>query len=364
MKNIIITTMLILVVSLLVSHAISLENDLSSGNQQRNTDGTLSFSVRTATYNGQYAPRNSGAIWITNSANQFVKTIKVWANPYRWTLIRWNASSGGNTTGAITGASLNNHQLHNITWNGANNQGTQQPDGDYKINIEFTEHNATASNMGKYKQITFTKGPTAVNQTIPNETYFRDMTLVWTPVVVNGSVFGTVVDGAGLPVSGATVQAGAFSVTTGVNGAYDIVLAPATWSMTCSAPGHTPQTVDNVVVGSGQAVEQNFVLSVVSNSDDLNSQALFQLMPPRPNPAVNQAKISYTTESSQAVQLSIFNMRGQKVFENTITSCKAGINEAIWNGKDQFGQRCPSGNYLVRIMQEGRIRTQKLQLAQ
>jgi len=78
---------------------------------------------------------------------------------------------------AITSASLNSHQLHNITWNGKDYQGNSLPDGDYKVNVEFTEHNASANNMGKYKQLTFTKGTEPVTLTIPNETYFKDMDL-------------------------------------------------------------------------------------------------------------------------------------------------------------------------------------------
>jgi hypothetical protein len=60
------------------------------------------------------------------------------------------------------------------------------------MNVEFTEHNATAGNMGKFKQITFTKGSEPVNLTIPNEQYFRDNTLSWTPVIQNGTISGIV----------------------------------------------------------------------------------------------------------------------------------------------------------------------------
>jgi len=119
------------------------------------TEGNAAFSVRTVTYNGPYGPRNAGVIWITDGNNQFVKTVKIWANNYRWTLVRWIASSSQNMTGAITSASLNSHQLHNVSWDGKNYQNVAMPDGEYKFNVEFTEHNATAANMGKFKQITF-----------------------------------------------------------------------------------------------------------------------------------------------------------------------------------------------------------------
>lgn len=274
---------LLLTLALLSSFLLSQEKPLSfAAKQDRTTEGTLNFSVRTVTYNGQYRPRNAGVIWITNAANQFVKTIKVWASPYRYTLIRWNASSGGNTTGAITGASLNNHQLHNVTWNGADYQGVQVPDGDYKVNVEFTEHNATASNMGKFKQVTFTKGTDPVNLTIPNETYFQNMSLIWTPSV--------------------------------------------------------------------------------ANSDEFNPPPVVELLPGYPNPFKDQTSVRYKTDSGQAVELSIINLRGQLVLESMARPNKSAWTEFVWDGRNRWGERCPAGSYLIQLRQGSLIRTQKLQL--
>jgi flagellar hook assembly protein FlgD len=155
--------------------------------QTRNTTGTLTFTVRTVTYNGGYAPHNVGAIWITNSTNQFVKTVKIWAQSHRDDVVRWLANSGNNTVGAVTSATLSNHQLHTVTWNGTNVSGAQVADGDYKVNVEFAEHEASSSNMGKYSVHTFTKGPANIDQTIPNETYFQNMHLVWVYVPVGNN---------------------------------------------------------------------------------------------------------------------------------------------------------------------------------
>lgn len=284
MKHIVLLLILVLLSSLLLSQSVT--SNISQGTTQKNdrtTDGTLNFSVRTVTYGGRYAPRNSGVIWITNAANQFVKTIKVWAQPYRYTLIRWNASSGGNTTGAITGASLNNHQLHNVTWNWTNSQGVQVPDGEYKVNVEFTEHNATSSNMGKFKQITFTKGANPVTLTIPNETYFQNMSLIWTPIVV-------------------------------------------------------------------------------ANSDELNPAAVLELLPGYPNPFEEQSNIRFKTDDTQLVELSILNLRGQKVLDRKLPPGKSEWTEFVWDGRNRWGERCPAGNYLVQLRQGSQIRTEKLQL--
>jgi len=154
-------------------------------NEIRNTDGTLTFTVRTVSYNGSYHPQNIGAIWITNSTNQFVKTIKIWASERRSHLVKWVQSSGNNTTGAITGATLNSHQLHSVTWNGNNYQNSVMADGNYNVNVEFTESASTTSNPGKYKTISFTKGSAPVDNVPASDAYFTNLHLVWAPVVAN-----------------------------------------------------------------------------------------------------------------------------------------------------------------------------------
>jgi hypothetical protein len=361
MKNLLLSIALILFVSLLVSHVINTGHFAATGGDGRSTEGSLAFSVRTVTYYGPYAPRNAGAIWITNAQNQFVKTIKVWASQYRYTLVRWNASSGGNTTGAVTGASLNNHQLHNVTWNGTNVQGTEAPDGEYKINVEFTEHNASAANLGKYIQVSFTKGPDPVNETIPNESYFRDMTLSWTPAIVNGTIFGGVTNGSGNPVSGALIQVGALSVNTGNDGTYSISTPPGVWSVSCSASGYGTQTASNVTVDAGAYVEQNFVLTTVGVSDELSPGARLQLLPVSPNPASSSAKINfYTTQSSES-EIRIHNLRGQKVLSARIQGTP-GWNEYVWDRRDQAGHTCPAGTYIVEVRNNGQARFRRIQL--
>ncbi len=353
---------LLVAFSLLVADYINPEGSVLFGSSERSTEGSLAFSVRTATYNGPYAPQNAGAIWITNSQNQFVKTIKVWANQYRYTLIRWIASSSQNTTGATTGASLNNHQLHNVTWNGKNYQNVEVPDGEYKINVEFTEHNATASNMGKYKQVSFVKGTDPVDQTFPNETYFKDMTLTWTPVVVNGSISGTVYGAGEQPLSGAVVQAGNFSVTSSSNGTYNIVLPPGTYTLTCSAAGYQIMDVYDVVVGSGQSVTQDFHLDTVAISDPSNNTPRLELAPLYPNPFGFCTTARIYDPLGIGLTLEVFNSRGQKVFGRSYPSKGTGWQDLLWNGQDNSGKRCANGIYNLVVRQGANAVNRKVTL--
>lgn len=362
MKNLLLTVLIAILATLLVSGASSWIPSVQGGGSTRQTEGNLNFTVRTVTYYGPYAPRNAGVIWITNSANQFVKTIKIWASQYRYTLVRWNASSGGNTTGAITGASLNNHILHNVNWNGTNTQGTQVPDGDYKVNVEFTEHNATAGNMGKFFQYTFAKGPNPINQTIPNQTYFVDMTLNWQPVLQNGILSGNVVDGSGNPIYLAQLTTGSFSWTTDMEGSYIQSLPPGEYSVTCAATGFGSETVTGVVILPEQVTTQNFQLEAVANDDPQTPETALTLAPPSPNPFRESCRISYSAKGAGPVRLEILNARGQKLLVSERDKTASGLGELIWDGRDSKGIRCPAGIYLLRLRQGSDIRTRKLLL--
>lgn len=329
--------------------------------QHRSIDGSVTFTVRTVTYNGPYGPRNAGAIWITNSSNQFVKTIKVWANQYRYTLVRWIQSSNYNTTGAVTSASLNNHQLHTVTWNARNAAGTLVEDGNYNFNVEFTEHNASSGNMGKYKTVSFAKGNTAVDQTWPNETWFRDLHLVWNPVIQNGSISGTVRGANAQPVSGAVIMAGAQTVFSGTDGTYTLSIAPGTYSVSCMLDNYVSQTQNGVVVNSAEVSTVDFNLMPVANDDPSAPLVELALSQNYPNPFRESTTIRYQLPKAAPAKLAIFNLRGQKVAELASNSSK-GWNELSWDGKDSSGKRLPLGTYFYVLSYQDRIVYNKLEL--
>jgi len=351
MRKTALTISLILLLSLLLADLINPAGSIIFGDL-RDTDGSLSFSVRTATYNGPYAPRNAGVIWITNSSNQFIKTVKIWANSYRYTLIRWIASSGQNTTGAVTSASYNNHQLHNVTWNGKNYQNQDVPDGEYKINVEFTEHNATAGNMGKFKQITFAKGPDPIDITIPNESYFRDMHLVWQPVIQNGTIAGYVKDEDNQPILGAIVQAGAFSTSSQADGHYSLSVPPGSYTVMCINTGFQDIIANDVVVTSNQTAALDYIMMTVDNDDPISPSASLSLKAPYPNPFHQETTFRIDLPKVTAYTMEIFNLRGQKILSRQLVPQSQGEQQLSWNGRDMFGKPCSPGLYLINVKQD------------
>ncbi len=138
-------------------------------------DTTVLFTVKTVSYGGAYAPRHVLAIWITNSSDQYVTSLKVRASNYKSKLFKWNTYSGGVVPAdAVSGASLTAHTTHTVKWNGKNKSGYVVPDGDYNLWVEFNETNTSGNPT---ISIPFTKGTANQHVTPANTTYFQNIDL-------------------------------------------------------------------------------------------------------------------------------------------------------------------------------------------
>jgi len=142
--------------------------------------GEITFTVRTVTQNGNYAPKHVFVIWVED-ANGFVKTRKLRGNQRKQYLYTWKDASDYNVVDAITGSTLTSHTTHTVTWDCTDLDGEIVPDGDYIVWVEFTEKHA----QGPLYNITFTKGPDAQSFIPADETYFKDLELVFTPFVAD-----------------------------------------------------------------------------------------------------------------------------------------------------------------------------------
>ncbi len=137
------------------------------------TDGSLSFTVKTVTYNGDRSLKNIVAIWVEDVQGNFIKTRLLQADKRKEWLLTWNNKSKGSTVDAITAATLNSHQTHTIVWDCTNESGALVEDGEYKVLVEFTEAHA----QGPMTSVTFTKGSVSQTVTPNNEANFTDMKL-------------------------------------------------------------------------------------------------------------------------------------------------------------------------------------------
>lgn len=179
MKNFTLTTLILLIFS---TSLLFTSFTYPTGNvdqTRENTPGTLTFTVKTVTQGGSFAPRHVLAIWVEHNG-EFVKTRLARANQRKQYLYTWKAASNYNVTDAITGATLTSHQTHTVEWDCTDLNGDVVADGTYTMWIEFTEKHA----QGPLFNIDFEKGPDGFDVTPPDETYFKNIQLTWEPEVV------------------------------------------------------------------------------------------------------------------------------------------------------------------------------------
>ncbi len=173
------------ILSLLISVFGISDLSTSSAGNPVSTDGTLTFSVLTVTNGATYSPKNVLAIWVKDAQGNFVISRKVMAANRKQHLVKWVASSGNNSVNATTGATLPNHQTHTVTWDCRDLNGNLVPDGEYEIWVEFTERNSAGGGaVGPSTKVSFTKGLDVVSLNPPDEAYFKNMSLNYSPLNV------------------------------------------------------------------------------------------------------------------------------------------------------------------------------------
>ncbi len=79
-----------------------------------------------------------------------------------------------------------------------------------------------------------------------------------------------------------------------------------------------------------------------------------------PNPFNPETTISYSLEKPGVVELSVYNIRGQKVKTLVNSRCEAGQNNVTWNGTDESGKNVSGGVYLYRLQTEDQALTRKM----
>ena len=136
---------------------------------------TMSFS-QVLTFNVQTVKNSTSshiaAIWITNSSNVFVKTIFACpTHKYTSDLHNWVASSAKNIVDATTSASFAHPTAPvTYTWNCTNVSRTVVPDGNYFVNVEFTEESLGSSSKNAKCPIVI---GAASSGSIPDVTNFK-----------------------------------------------------------------------------------------------------------------------------------------------------------------------------------------------
>ena len=111
-------------------------------------------------------------------------------------------------------------------------------------------------------------------------------------------------------------------------------------------------------VGSTKHMDHSAALGIDVSSETLPNR--FGLKQNYPNPFNPTTEIAFTLDQTADVNLSIYNMLGQKVRTHTNGSKNAGTHTLQWNGLDEMGQNVSTGIYLYRLTSGSKSITKKM----
>lgn len=79
-----------------------------------------------------------------------------------------------------------------------------------------------------------------------------------------------------------------------------------------------------------------------------------------PNPFNPQTSISFSVPSEQQIELSVYNIKGQKVVDLVRDTLPSGTHSVVWEGKDAMGRHVTSGIYFYQLKTPTHTQTEKM----
>ncbi len=119
------------------------------------------------------------------------------------------------------------------------------------------------------------------------------------------------------------------------------------------ALGDTVATLWTTIEGNGgaysgaQRVELHIDLSSTAVGDETPSEFRFQAC--RPNPFTNGTAMRLAMPAGGRATVKVYNVNGRLVRTLLDATVPAGERDVVWDGRDDSGERCASGVYMVRV---------------
>jgi hypothetical protein len=130
---------------------------------------------------------------------------------------------------------------------------------------------------------------------------------------------------------------------------------PYEWDVTYSTTSKSYKAGDNGYpvgdLNAWPALKAQWAQGIVQKSAQLAVQGDlgFQIEPSYPNPFDNQTEISYSVTKAQRMEVSIYNIIGQRVRTLASNFQEEGHYRVTWDGTDYTGKNSIKGLYLVNL---------------
>jgi len=100
--------------------------------------------------------------------------------------------------------------------------------------------------------------------------------------------------------------------------------------------------------------------AVLGTDDENIIPTEFKIKPAYPNPFNPSAKIDMEIPDAGIVQIKIYDLLGRVVLEHKKEYPSAGHYQFVWNPRTATGQSLATGTYIVTVMHQNKINTQKI----
>ncbi|MCD6330091.1 MAG: T9SS type A sorting domain-containing protein, partial [Candidatus Cloacimonetes bacterium] len=109
---------------------------------------------------------------------------------------------------------------------------------------------------------------------------------------------------------------------------------------------------NNHIVSLSKANAEGNIVSIDSSNFNQSSQSF--LIENCPNPFTLKTSISFFVPNVSNVEISIYNIKGQKVKTITNEICQKGQQQVVWNGDDNSGNNVGAGVYFYELKMNGK----------
>jgi len=182
--------------------------------------------------------------------------------------------------------------------------------------------------------------------------------------VIGGTLQGIVTaDGYPLPDVLVTVLGTTLNALTNEMGMYVITgIEAGTYSVSAFKDDYEPSTHSGVVINIDEVTIRHFVLSPLSESDDVSVAVATVLWGNYPNPFNPSTVIAFDLGRAGEVVIEVYNIKGAKVKTLVNGVFGAGRHSVVWDGCADDGRSVGSGVYFYRMGAGGYVSVRKMLL--
>jgi len=132
------------------------------------------------------------------------------------------------------------------------------------------------------------------------------------------------------------------------------------WVMLVTSPGVYNFYVTALYQNGGESIPSNVAtVEIVGNDDAEQSATVSKIVSLSPNPFSAFTTINYRNAAKQNVEISIYNINGQKVKTLQNTTKQAGTYQTVWDGCDFKGKHVSTGMYFVKLTAGDKVTVKK-----